>query len=110
MENIRLIKFMNKHKAEIVKKLHWGYGVDNVVNVVKSKNVKFEEYEMNYNSGRREIGVTIEEPEDWDLCPHYGKSFIWLDDVHDEFLGEERSAYKVLEIDGKKIAYIEYNV
>jgi hypothetical protein len=108
---MKLLKFMNKHKAEITSKLNWGYNTNlKTRNSVDPKHVTFEEYTMNYDSGIIEMGVTIEEPEEWDLCPHYGKSFIWLEDIHDEFEGEEGEPYNVLEIDGKKIAYVEYNV
>jgi hypothetical protein len=110
MENIKLIDFMNEYKVEIVNKLHWGWDDNDLLNIVNPKNVKFIEYSMDYGPEGCENGVTIKEPEDWDLCPHYGKAFMWLEEVHKNFLGEEREPYKILDIYGKQIAYIEYNV
>lgn len=110
--NKRLLNFMNDNKAEIIKALDWHLKDErnnDLPEFVDPENLNFELYDVEIE-GKQEQGVTVVEPEDWDVLPHYGYSFKWWVDADDSFVGEENQPFEYISIKGKKIAYIQYNV
>ena len=117
--NEALLKFMNANKEEIIKKLDWRLRDDmnnKLDEFVDPKNLQFELYDVEIEDLETEEevndkGVTIKEPKNWNDLPHYGKSFKWLKDADkNTFYGEEGEEFEILDIKGKKIAYISYNI
>jgi len=118
-QNKALLYFLNDNKEELIKKLDWRLRDDHnnkLDEFVDPKNLNFElvdgVIEDNETGEDVEISeITVVEPEDWDLLPHYGKSFRWLNNADkNTFYGEEGEPFKILDIKGKKIAYVSYNV